>query len=393
MTKFIVETKFARRLPDPTLGKDAERFIFLAPVERVPAGIPRDPNPRSPNIDRGVWKEIARHLLNEDGTPNTFHLKNKGITLIASSVEKLDDDSYSLVFEDGDGVVDGGHTYELLTERADEIRRRQSLGDDLHQFVKIEVLTGVSTALANEIAGGLNTALAVKAYSLENLKGRFEWIKEEIAGRPYRDDIAFRENDPGEIDIRDLLVVLDLFNVEEFPNDGTSYPTRAYGSKQAVLDNYVDNQEHYERLRPILNDVLYLHDLIHLQAWEMHNAAGGKAGNLSFIDGDGDNKERFRFPFARKSGPYRLQRAAHLPMLGAFRWLVRLDQATGLAQWDGGFETVLKVWGEVGIDLMRATQRTSQENNRKVHAIGRSTNHWESQHNIVAKRHLMMTRK
>ena len=50
----------------------------------------------------------------ERGRPNTLHLKNKGITLVAERVERRTDDEYELAFERGQGLVDGAHTYELI---------------------------------------------------------------------------------------------------------------------------------------------------------------------------------------------------------------------------------------------------------------------------------------
>lgn len=38
---------------------------------------------------------------------------------------------------------------------------------------------------------------------------------------------------------------------------------------------------------------------------------------------------------------------------------------------------------------MKATQRTSEGENRRTHAIGRNANHWETLHGIVVKKQLM----
>jgi hypothetical protein len=389
MQKFILESKYVRRLPDPVFGSEAQRVIFLLPVEKVPTGIPRDPNPRSPNIDRAVWRDIRQHLINEQGAPNTFHLKNKGITILATAVEKLSEEKYALICERGDGILDGGHTYELLTDAADEIARLREGESAFTQYVKIEVLTGLDRNLVTEIAGGLNTAIQVQQYSLENLKGSFQWVQDELGGKDYLDEIAFRENEGGTIDIRDVLVLLDLFNIEEFPNSSAECPVRAYTSKASVLENYVAHAERYKLLRPLLQDILKLYDIIASGARDKHNETGGRGGNLAFVE---VKKGGFDFPFLGLQSEYRLHRAALLPMVGAFRWMVKKNKATSAVEWDGGFAMVASVWEAAGGDLMRATQSTSDENNRKVHAIGRSRNHWQSLHNIVAKHHLMMTR-
>ena len=110
MKKFTIPARFIRRVPDPVFPH-CERHVLIAAMKDLPPGLPTDPNPRKPRVDRLIWREIKKHLLNEEGTPNTFHLKNKGITLIADRVNKIDEENVELVFDDGQGIVDGGHTY------------------------------------------------------------------------------------------------------------------------------------------------------------------------------------------------------------------------------------------------------------------------------------------
>ena len=124
MPRFTFPVRFVRRIPDPVFPQ-CERHILMCAIGDLPNGIPTDPNPRKPRIDRLIWREIKKHLLNEEGTPNTFHLKNKGITLIAQRVIKIDDEKVELAFEDGQGIVDGGHTYELLLTEPKRNRRAQ----------------------------------------------------------------------------------------------------------------------------------------------------------------------------------------------------------------------------------------------------------------------------
>ncbi len=116
----------------------------------------------------------------------------------------------------------------------------------------------------------------------------------------------------------------------------------------------------------------------------------GPGGRLVFVD----QKKRgtYRFPFVRKEGKFALTRSALFPVLAAFRWMVDVDPKNGQARWAKGFEATLKLWRQVGGELMRATQATSEDVGRKANAIGRSRNHWPNLHNIVAKRSLMSDR-
>jgi hypothetical protein len=391
MVEIPIRIKFARRIPDPVVA-GAERHILLCAVEDVPADVPKDPNPREQRIDRGIWREIRQHLLNETGAPNTFHLKNKGITVLASEVRRQDEENYILVVRDGEGIVDGGHTYTLVVDTQDEVRQRNSGAPPdarITQFVKFEVLTGLDRSVVTEIAGGLNTAIQVQTMSLLNLEGAFNWMKEIVAAEPYAETIAFKENENTEYDARDLVVLLDLFNISAFPNSGSEHPWRAYMSKAAVLDAYETDAEPFKRLAPILKEILVLHDIISIDSRTRHNEAGGKAGNLSFIEKR--QRGEYLFPFTGKKSPTRLARAALFPMMAAFRWMLDDKSGQPLA-WRGGFANVLKVWERAAAELMKATQNVNVEVGYKANAIGRSRNHWSNLHNIVAKHDMMSAR-
>jgi hypothetical protein len=155
-------------------------------------------------------------------------------------------------------------------------------------------------------------------------------------------------------------------------------------SKTRVLENYLENPDEYKVLSPILNDILVLHDTIQSQASRKHTESGGRGGKLAFVIKKKKGSQ-FDFPFIAKKGDQQLHRAALLPMLAAFRWMVKRNPETRLVEWDGGFQPVLKLWEQAAADLMSATQATSEENRRKVHAIGRSKNHWVTLHSTVMK--------
>lgn len=390
MSSFILRTRFARRIPDPTFRGSVERHIFFASALDIPRGISKEANPREQRTDKSIWRDIRKHLLNQMGTPNTFHLKNKGITILASSVERLEDDRYEITIPEGGGIVDGGHTYDLVVSALEEIEESiESEEDPVDQFVKVEVLTGLEPSLVTEIAGGLNTAVQVQKYSLENLNSSFDWIKEALEDKPYAAHIAFRENETTAYDVRDILVFLDMFNTAAFPRDGSEHPVRAYTSKSSVLEHYVKaREEQYEPLRQILPDILELHDRISIEARDLHNQAGGRAGRTTIFKGR--TRGEYEFHFTGQTSRYKLDNGALYPMLAAFRWMVVVDPVTGLARWDGGFESVLRVWRACGADLVRATLGTGAELGRKAANIGRSKNHWVNLYNIVGMRYMLM---
>ena len=170
--------------PDYLQTQKVGRYVFLCNVLDVPSGLPKDANPRQQDIDKRIYKDIARHLINEEGTANTFHLKNKGITVLAERIERVaESDQYEIVFSAGQGIVDGAHTYEIILNNQSAILERNALIADeepepndaryVNQFVKIEVITGLQMDIVAEIAAGLNTAVQVQQMALKlDLEGK-----------------------------------------------------------------------------------------------------------------------------------------------------------------------------------------------------------------------------
>lgn len=394
----------ARRLPNPNIS-GAERHIFTVSVTELPDDLPKDPNPREQRIDRGIYRDIKNSLMNaDDTTPNTFYDKNKGITILAQSVHKLNENEYQLDFLPGQGILDGGHTYEIcLSARQPILDFNQSIADaeitagtnntlyedmdavqnelpiSIKQFVEVRVMTGMPSSLTSELAGGLNTSVQVQEWALANLENQFEWIKTELKGQSYLPKIAFRQNETDTIlDVRDILMILDLFNITDYPTGGNDFPIRAYSSKSAVLDSYLANPDKFKKLQPLLKDVLCLHDIISKEARIYHNEAGGKAGALAFTEATRGRP----FLFTGDKAEYRLVRGALFPMLGAFRWMV--EETSQGVQWKGGFDSVKDLWKKSAGELMAATQETSVGNGRNPNAIGKSRNHWATLYRTLA---------
>jgi hypothetical protein len=395
MSTFTFKALTARRVPDPVFS-GSSRHIFLCAAQDMPAGLPKGANPREQNIDRGIYRDVMHSLLNEDGTPNTFHLKNKGITILAEEVLKSDDEEALKVrFASSEqGIVDGAHTYEIIMRGQSDIADLNAAGnsDPINQYVKIEVLTGLDSSLVTEIAGGLNTAVQVQRMSLADLGNEFDWIKEELKKANFLQYVAFKQNEVKEFDARDVIRLLDLFNISEFPNNGTNYPIRAYTTKEGVLKHYLtkdgntDYADNYKRLRPILNEILILHDRVSAYGRALYNKGGGKqGGRLKFVESL-KSKKKFKFPFIGEEHEYRLSGGALLPMLGAFRAAVEVDSNSDTVVWRGGFANILRLWEEAGKDLMEATQETSEELGRNPNAIGKSKKHWAYLHNLIERR-------
>jgi AIPR protein len=382
---FSFRPTIARRIPDPSFKQshDAERHLFVMPVRSLPPNLPLDPNARRPNIRKRVYQEVKKSLLNQEGEPGTFHLKNKGITIIAQSVSQKGDHEYLVTMRRGiHGIVDGGHTYTLVQENIENADLPEK------QFVQVEVRVGVPDPWIPEIAGGLNTSVQVQDMSLDHLAGRFEWLKTALKSEPYAKKIAWSENDPGEYDARDVLSLLTMFNILLFPNDKDEHPVMAYEKKSLVLKAFEDDPIKFERTKPIIKDILLFSDTVAKDArdiWNTYN--GGRGGGLAFMDKR--EKGQFEFIFSGKQSQFRLMNGALYPILAAFRWYVIQNTIDGTLNWRDGFPALLKAWNEIGGELLKATHLESNERGRNPNAIGKSRNHWANLHTRVAKFDLM----
>ena len=386
LEKFTFTPEFARRVPDPNFKDQykAERHLFVMGVKTIPSGISLDPNARRPNISKRVYRKVEASLLQQDESPHgTFHLKNKGITIIASSVRQLGDRKFEVAMQSGvHGIVDGGHTYQLIIDN----QQNPDLTDN--QYVFVEVRVGTPDQWIPDIAGGLNTSVQVQEMSLDHLSGLFNWLKDALRNEPYYSTIAWSENDKGDYDARDIISMMLCFNVALYPNDQEEHPIAAYEKKSTALKLFENKSGSFRRMVPILKDILRFHDIVGKQGRELYNKLPNtKGGSLAFVDQR--KRGKYRFHFTGTQDAYRLAPGALYPMMAAFRWYVEDDAISGRMKWRGGFANVLSAWNELGGELMRATVQTSNELGRNPQSIGKSRNHWSNLHSRVIKHDLM----
>jgi hypothetical protein len=374
--KSILKAEFSRRYPDPLNVAESdtdyniEHHVLLCRALDIPSGIPKKPNPRQQDVDRGIYKTITASL--ENHAEPFFHLKNKGITILASRIEYSEDKKVATVFwREDDGIVDGGHTYEIILAA-------QSRGTcPENQYVKLEILTGVPREMNVEIAEGLNTGMQVQQISLANLKGKFEWIRDTLKGRPYADKISYVENEEGEIDIREVISLMTLFANDLFPAEQGKHPKDAYVSKARCLKLFLDNPDSYKALKPILHDILVLHDLVHINSRKFYNAVkGGSAGAMKGVF-EGRKRGKYSFLFTQQENEYRLFDGTLYPILGALRYLVEKKPGQTEYSWKlGSFDKVVELFNKTAAEMVEMTYKTSITYNRKPTAVGKDDNHW-----------------
>jgi len=357
-----IKTRAIRRIPEFAhhLG---ERYIAIVAVEDLPLNLPTTPNPRDPNINRLIWKQVKKELMNEgDASPNTFHLKNKGITIVAGKCTKKTNQKQEIlevVFDSKQdhGIVDGGHTYHLLKQQQQPIvdHNIACLSDKtiepITQYVKLEILAGYDNTFIPEIARGLNTGIQVKEQSLSDLLGNYDAIKEALKTTNVAKKVSYNENGTNPINITDLIKYSYILNTAMF-NDTTADPSRAYASLKLVLNHWNSHLAIYNSLAEHIYTIGYLADYISYAARDAWNSQGrGKrGGNLSIISQA--KRKSFKFHFLNKSTKYRLENAVLLPCLSAFRAFLSYDEATNKFTWTRDLDSLCKIWDVYGAQMM-----------------------------------------
>ena len=375
-----------RSIKDPV--HDRIKTIYaLIKVKDLPEGLPTDPNPRDQNLKSKVAEYIRKGLV-EDDVEGRFHLLNRGITISAHDISfNSDKKILTLFFKTGDesyGIVDGGHTYRIIIANRSEL--------DTDQFVRLEILTGIEEFIS-DIARARNTSMQVQEKSLANLAGEFDWIKERVekSFKNRRDLISYKENEPGQVDIRDVIGLLTLFN-PKLPK--VDQPIVAYTSKQKCVDLYLHNLNTYKRLAPVLPDILQLYDRIQLRAPEIWNEGktgkeeengfeDSKAGKYGRIRGVKKLKRSEKFlPFINQKTKYITPDGWIYPIMAAFRYL--LNDGNGTASWK---TPPSDFFDKHGRKLLEITKETNDKLGGNPNAVGKSSNHWDQLYDKVKVLH------
>ncbi len=375
----------ARKVSHPIFNR-IEKYWLTVKAADFPSGISTAANAREPvGLNRLVYRDVRESLEGTGAKPGSFDLMNKGITILALSVRMVEKDRqvYEIVVDDEEGgIVDGAHTAKIIEQCNSEKSTHQD------QYVEVYIRTGVEDELITDIARGLNTGMQVAPKSIYNIDGVFEWLKKEVSGRSYETLIAWRESDSTAYDVRDLISIMELFNIFDFPNDGGKHPISGYEKWSIPLKKFADDFEEnrnrsksskYHRLRPLLHEALMLYDHIRHDFRDIHNESGGSAGKMNIVE-EATGNRMLEFPFAQLvPSKYRLTKGASYPMLAAFRNMVELDQA-GNAQWHGGFRSVLRLWKDAGAELVEETYNATKEIGRTPDHLGKNRKHWDNLH-------------
>lgn len=365
-----------RKMPDPINAEKFSRYFVVAKVSDLYRDLPKDTNPRKQNLNTQVAKKIAEGLLGHD-TGQIFHLLNRGLLISAESVvfdNKANLLTLTLPNTDKHGLVDGGHTYEVIKANIENM--------PFDQYVTLEIMTGIEDDFL-EIAGARNTSVQVKDKSLAELEGKLDVIKTLIKGQPFEKNINYVEFDEKDIDVLEIVAILTIFH-NDLHRD--SHPIGCYSGKGVTLKTYLKDPNSYLKLNNVAPVIFQLHDHIKRTMWDIYKKLGGNLGKLKEI-GYKDGKNKFPLYFSPQvDGDF--QRIAYdipagfvYPILGAMRFLLKTGDNNSY-EW---LTNPIKFYNKhVGKELIELTMEASKELGRNPAAVGKSIRHWNGLHNQVA---------
>jgi len=352
-TRFSFPVVSFRHVETPFIKQGYRNFVAVVDIRELPdLNAWRRINVRDPKLSGAVPLAIRASVHDN---PELFVFLNRGIVLSVDSVS-FNNQTGKLTVTMTDpqlhGLLDGGHTYNILLEERENIEEPQ--------YVKAEILEGFKQEEIPTLVDARNTSNQVRDQSLMNLQGEFEKLKKAIALQPYSGLIAYKEHelldDGGSkpIDVREVIAILTCFDRENFTE--RVHPINAYRSKAACLQHFSEHKEDYEPIYPLVADILELYDHVQLLLPDLYNRVrgksgeveGGKFGKLTGVTKyDGRRKGCLRF--INGETKYGVPSGFVYPVLAAFRAL--LQEKSGCYTWGKGVEPLKMLEGQLGETL------------------------------------------
>lgn len=381
--KFKVEA--LRTLASPYRKGDKDESTFetiyylLVDMKELPADIPLDVNPREPKMTTNV----ARSLLTAVVEPETdFYINNRGIVIAAKSltfnsadsevtidIGNQDDENDKFLY----GILDGGHTYTAI------MKKRSEIPEDLRKFVRIEVITNVQNI--TRLSDARNTSVQVSDMALFNLDDNFDDIKTAIAGQEYAGLIAYKDNENKPIHVSELLRLMYALDIDKYPDDNTA-PVQSYSGKAQVFKRYkqVFETPFYKSLTKQLPTLVKLYDIIERELPEKYKeykkAQGVANPRFGSVRGIESLDNPTKTEFLATPTKYSVSSGYIYPIFGAFRSLLRFDEAEGTVSW---LFDPIDIWNEVGTSIVQNTFETYTN----PQLAGKDKQLWLSNYRIV----------
>jgi hypothetical protein len=324
----IRDTDHCKRIADP-INKTIfhmEALLAFSEAAKLNKG---NANVRPFSEQKKPFKEM---LATVEESPESFHLKNRGITYLCDSFEFNNQKKELTIsipdvnpsqYEDEDaplfGIADGGHTFEVITRTAEKLEEFRSKEKWVEPFVRMHFMSGESSqVVVEEIVEALNTSSQVQAYTLDEYQGEFDELKVALKEAGFDPSlIAFRENESKDWHVVEIVQRLACFLKNRWID---VHPTNMYKSKTKALALYINGQtrEEFRSLYGIIKDVITLPEFIQSQL-SGGLIEGVKLGKVRGVKTLKKSETRLGTQYPTK---HTMDMAILLPMAAAFRELL-----------------------------------------------------------------------
>jgi hypothetical protein len=313
-------------------------------------------NPRVPvrNAKEVLTGHVIRGIRDTlSGAPADFALMNQGLYLLVESIGEYDRqrDGGCLRFTMSDslahGLCNGGHTYAAIRAYAERPENPASLEE---VWVRLHLFEHIDPEKVAAMAEGLNRSRQVDDPSLMNLKGQFDDIRKALDSKPGHKEIAYKQGDPGNYYITEIIRVIMFFNCARF--DSRKHPHTLYRQQKQMLESFKGDADEtpspIDLIVPHTHEILLLMDMI-AQAtpaackrlkpqFELGRMKGERAGVRA---GSAEHKDTPLFFLGTKMD-HKIHTGWLLVMLAAFRANVDWDLAASKFAWKMPLDELLR---------------------------------------------------
>jgi hypothetical protein len=331
ITLSIRDNDLCKRLSDP-INPATFHMEALLPFTEVVKLDRGNANLRPPSETKQPFQEMLETVA---VSPESFHLKNRGITYLCERFEfenaarKLTIHLPNIPFEQYKeegvskfGIADGGHTFSVIEKVTSNFEEYSVKEGWVEPFVRVHFLSGDGSqeASVEGIVEALNTSTQVKQYTLDEYQNKFDQLKEALTKAGFDVNlVSFRENEDKEWHVIEIIQRMACFLRERWQD---THPASMYKSKGKALELYTNDSTRSEFYK--LFDVI--HDIITLPEYIQSQLSQGAVDRRSL--GQLRPVRPLKKPYTRLGTNYptrhTIDLAALLPMAAAFRELLQL---------------------------------------------------------------------
>ena len=400
--KYTIHSRIVRKYNDPiyyeSLGIRYWNLLCdIKNLYRTTKGeIIYEANPREHEENNPPNNSVVKAIKNEflDGG-NIFHLKNSGITIIATNVEDMGNDEIRITVDrERGGITNGGTTYRQLMKVCKD-NDLSSLPEK--QYVKIMIMEKIPSDWIADISGSLNTHAKVNESAIMNLDNKLDFIKKTLQQKSWGNHIAYKQHEPGEWTIDKVIAIMNLCDGIDYRPENKSQPIQSYSRKTGVIKKLSErlkrvdqetNKENFLLMTPILPEILILHDIIRDEFTSYLKKFTKKQDKSFYVlngkDSTGKKQSKKYFlPTLDKKVDYDLAESALYPILAAFRVCVDHSTRNDYMEWKVSFKKVKEIWRSSAKKMMAEIHDVYESSNYNVRAIGITKDAWLTCYMIV----------